>query len=269
MSELRFEFGRNWKSFSKSLDEERIRSSVINLQRLLQEDDLKGKTFLDVGSGSGLSSVAAAKLGARLFSFDYDKNSVDSTRQNLSQYCKGGSYEVQQGSAINPEYMTKLGHFDVVYSWGVLHHTGEMWNGIDLASKCVKPGGKFALAIYNDQGGASNRWKSIKKTYVNLPGFLQLGLVLFVATYFEVRSSLIRLIRMQNPLPFKDWASRKDDRGMSVWHDLVDWVGGYPFEVAKPDEIFVFLKDRGFQLESMKTCGGGHGCNEFLFTKID
>ena len=54
-------------------------------------------------------------------------------------------------------------------------------------------------------------------------------------------------------------------RGMSYWHDLIDWIGGYPFEVAKPEQVFEFMRLRGFQLERLKTCGGGLGCNEFVF----
>jgi len=92
-------------------------------------------------------------------------------------------------------------------------------------------------------------------------------LVFLVGGYIELRSCLIRLIRGQNPLPFKDWQKRKADRGMSVWHDLKDWIGGYPFEVAKPEAIFEFLRVRDFKLEGLTTCAGGHGCNEFLFVR--
>lgn len=91
------------------------------------------------------------------------------------------------------------------------------------------------------------------------------AIVIGTGLFFELRSAAIRLIRMQNPLPFKDWATRKNHRGMSVWHDLVDWVGGYPFEVAKPEEVFHYCKLRGFTLESLTTNGGGLGCNEYLF----
>ncbi len=52
---------------------------------------------------------------------------------------------------------------------------------------------------------------------------------------------------------------------MSPWRDVVDWVVGYPFEVAKPDDLFDFFSVRGFQLERLKTCAGGHGCNELIF----
>jgi 2-polyprenyl-6-hydroxyphenyl methylase/3-demethylubiquinone-9 3-methyltransferase len=54
---------------------------------------------------------------------------------------------------------------------------------------------------------------------------------------------------------------------MSPWRDVVDWVGGYPFEVARPEEIFEFFKSKGLVLGKFKTCGGGHGCNEFVFEK--
>lgn len=267
MSDLRFKFGKNWKAFSKTLNEVKIQASIINVSCLLGEESLSGKSFLDIGCGSGLSSLAAIRLGAKVRGFDYDQDSVEAAQSNLTSFAENDDWTISSGSVLDEEYMSSLGKFDVVYSWGVLHHTGNMWPGIDLASKAVKEGGKFALAIYNDQGGASNRWKSVKRAYVKSPFFIQFLIALFFAIFFESRAFLIRLVRLQNPLPFSDWNKRKLDRGMSVWHDVVDWVGGYPFEVAKPEEIFGFLYDRGFTLEGMYTCGGGQGCNEFLFLK--
>lgn len=136
-----------------------------------------------------------------------------------------------------------------------------------MAGSLVADGGRIFIAIYNNQGGASRRWASLKSLYNRSPRPVRWLLVLGVGFFFEVRSALIRLCRLQNPLPFKDWAKRREDRGMSVWHDLVDWVGGYPFEVAKPEEIFNFFKKRGFILTQLKTCGGGLGCNEYVFVK--
>ena len=267
MSDLRFEFGRNWKAFSRSIDEQRIESSISNLKALLQEECLDGRSFLDIGCGSGLSSVAAVRMGAQVHGFDYDQNSVDASLDNLSRFCKGKGWKVEQGSALDKQYMESLGAFDVVYSWGVLHHTGKMWVGIDEAAQRVKAGGKLALAIYNDQGGASRRWHGLKKTYVKSPAVIRFLIVLLAALFFEGRAALVRLVRLQNPLPFSDWRKRREERGMAIWHDLVDWVGGYPFEVAKPEEVFDFLRSRGFRLEGIRTCAGGHGCNEFLFSK--
>jgi 2-polyprenyl-6-hydroxyphenyl methylase/3-demethylubiquinone-9 3-methyltransferase len=54
---------------------------------------------------------------------------------------------------------------------------------------------------------------------------------------------------------------------MSIYRDVVDWIGGFPFETAKPETIFRFYRDRGFVLEELTTCGSRHGCNEFVFRK--
>jgi hypothetical protein len=54
---------------------------------------------------------------------------------------------------------------------------------------------------------------------------------------------------------------------MSPWRDLIDWVGGYPFEVAKPEAILDFYLRRGFTLKRLVTCGGSLGCNEYVFVR--
>src|SRR3546814_13671741 len=111
--------------------------------------------------------------------------------------------------------------------------------------------------MYKDRGGASRRWAAIKRVYVRGGPVVRAILVAGVGVFFELRAALIRAMRLQNPLPFKDWRKRREDRGMSIWHDLVDWVGGYPFEVARPEEVLHFLRDRGFTLIGLKTCPGG------------
>jgi 2-polyprenyl-6-hydroxyphenyl methylase/3-demethylubiquinone-9 3-methyltransferase len=162
-----------------------------------------------------------------------------------------------------------LGRFDVVYSWGVLHHTGEMRRGIDLASHCVARGGLFVIAIYHDQGGASRRWAWIKRAYHGLPSGLRPIWVGLVATIYETKFALARLLSGRNPLPFADWRAKRADRGMSVWHDWVDWVGGWPFEVSSPDDIINPLAASGFHLVRLRTVGGGWGCNEYVFRRSD
>lgn len=52
---------------------------------------------------------------------------------------------------------------------------------------------------------------------------------------------------------------------MSRWRDVVDWIGGYPFEVAKPKEIFRFYRDRRYRLRELITCGRGFGFNQYVF----
>lgn len=266
----RFAFGENWRAFLSSLDEDRILEAVKSIQSRLGTDSLVGKRFLDIGSGSGLFSLASHRLGADVVSIDYDLDSVRCTEELRRRYAPDSSHWlVQQGSVLDHQRMQSLGSFDIVYSWGVLHHTGEMDRAIANAAEATNVGGQLLIAIYNDQGGASRRWLRIKKLYNRLPVFCRPALVLVVATWYELKFSLARLMRLQNPLPFKDWKAKRNDRGMSAWHDWVDWVGGLPFEVAKPEAIIVPLRKRGFVLEDLKTVGSGWGCNEYVFRKAE
>jgi len=264
-----FSFGANWQSFvNKALTPERINDAVDSLRSFFGVNDLEGRTFLDVGCGSGLFSFAARKLGAKVHSFDLDPLSVACTMELKSRcFPEDEKWTIDQGNVLDVNYLSSLGQFDLVYAWGVLHHTVAMWRALENVIPLVAGGGKLYISIYNDQGDASRRWAALKKFYNQSPKPVQACIVLGIGALWLIRSSLVRLIRFQNPLPFKEWGREKRNRGMSVWNDLVDWVGGYPFEVAKPEEIFDFFSERGFVLSRLKTRGGKSGCNEFLFLR--
>jgi len=264
-SGARFRFGENWSRFLRVLDDERIAEAERSLDEMLSADDLEGRSFLDVGSGSGLFSLAARRLGARVHSFDYDAQSVACTAElRRRNDPRDTDWKVEQGSILDERYLESLGTFDVVYSWGVLHHTGALWRACENAARLVRPGGRLFIAIYNDQGAWSSRWRAIKKLYCSGAA----GRATVCATCipaFVLRGLAADLLWRRNPLT--RYAEYRRKRGMSVVRDWIDWLGGYPFEVAKPEEVFEFFGSRGFELRKLKTCGGTVGCNEFVFAR--
>ncbi|MDE2235453.1 MAG: class I SAM-dependent methyltransferase [Gammaproteobacteria bacterium] len=237
---------------------------------MLGMDSLAGKSFIDVGSGSGLFSLAARQLGARVRSFDYDPSSVACAQILRERFYKNDTdWVIEEGSALDANYMQKLGRHDIVYSWGVLHHTGDMWKALANVGELVADKGLLFIAIYNDQGGWSRRWRKLKQIYNRLPAVLRIPYLLLVMGIRELRSLLGSVIRL-HPLQYIHYWTRyasHSGRGMSRWRDMVDWMGGYPFEVAKPEEIFKFYRDRGFQLVELATCSGGLGCNQYVFRR--
>ena len=265
--EVRFKFGKNWSLFLKMLDECRIQEAETSLKKALGRSDLQGLRFLDVGSGSGLFSLAARRLGAEVHSFDYDLQSVACTVSLKERFFPNDPlWTVEQGSALDKSYLNTLGEFDILYSWGVLHHTGNMAQAFENVSDMVKPGGYLFISIYNDQGGASRRWTWVKRTY-NESGML-VRCILSIYTLF--RQWTITFVKdfFKTGNFLKTWYNYAlNNRGMSAYHDLIDWVGGYPFEVAKPEQVFEFFKEKKFSLLFLKTCAGGLGCNEFVFQR--
>ena len=263
-----FAFGRNWQRFVRLLDEDRIVATETYLRRMLEVDRLDGVRFLDIGSGSGLFSLAARRLGARVHSFDYDPSSVACTAELRRRYFPDDSqWAVVEGSALDADYVRSLGQFDVVYSWGVLHHTGRMWQALENAALPVAPGGKLFIAIYNDMGTQSTRWRAIKRTYNALPRPLRVPFTMLVIAPEEAKAVARSVLALRPGQYIQSWTAYNRRRGMSRWHDIVDWVGGYPYEVAKPEEIFNFYRAKGFTLTRLKCGGVGLGCNEFVFLR--
>lgn len=260
----RFAFGDNWQRFLASLTQEKIDLARTSLTDWL--GDISGKTFIDIGSGSGLSSLAAHQLGARVTSFDYDPQSVACTLELRHRYASDDPcWKVTTGSALDDVFLASLGHFDIAYSWGVLHHTGDLWAALKKVPRLVVNDGIVFISIYNDQGAASRQWVKVKRRFNSSGPVGRAALIVGVDAYFHVRRapSVLRSLMLLR-LPQREQARA---RGMDRRHDLVDWVGGYPFEVARPEEVFDLFREEGFILERLKTCGGGLGCNEYRFTR--
>ncbi len=263
--EAHFEFGENWTSYAKTIDQKRIDLAIEGIKKLFPRG-LAGRTFLDIGCGSGLHSFAALSLGAAsVLAIDIDENSVSTTRALLSDRAANSKWDTKIVSIFDAS-ANELGHFDVVYSWGVLHHTGDMWRAIDCATKFVSLGGQFAIAIYSATA-CDNIWKAEKRYYARAPRSIQWTIrQAYIAAFLTART----LRSWESPMArMRNYPKM---RGMNFSHDVHDWLGGYPYETATATEIhdrvcnMGFTEERSFRLP--KTLGlFGSGCHEFVFKK--
>lgn len=255
--DARFAFGANWRRFLRLVDEERIAAAERSLREMLSVEHLGGRRFLDVGCGSGLFGLAARRLGATVRAFDYDPQSVACAQRLRRRFAPDDPlWTIERGSVLDAEYLRALGPFDVVYAWGVLHHTGDLRQAMEKVLLPLAPGGRLAISLYNDQGWRSRYWRRVKQTYqrgrIARGAMVAVHAPLLLAPRFAARLATGRL---------------KLERGMSLWHDLIDWLGGYPFEVARPDDVVAFYESRGLSLVGQKLCGQRLGCNEFVFAR--
>ena len=264
----RFAFGENWKSFLAGLDDVRIAEAEKSLQWLLGRERLDGLRFLDIGSGSGLSSLAARRLGAAVRSFDHDVQSVECTTALRARFfADDANWIVERGSVLDGDYLAKLGRFDVVYSWGVLHHTGAMHEAIKNASRLVAPGGLFVVALYR-KTRLCWFWTLEKRWYCKASTRAQA----------VARGAYVALMRLAFTLLGRDFnahvANYRSKRGMNYIHDVHDWLGGYPYESIRPADVARDLGGLGFapvrsKVQLYSTGLFGSGCDEYVFRRVD
>lgn len=252
-----FDFGLNWEQFSeRRLEPESLLIAIRSLQTLLERDNLHGLSVLDIGCGSGLFAIAAHELGAaKVVGIDIDPRCIVVSEQNLKRLSTNASVAFRRASVLDQRDLALLGMFDLVYAWGSLHHTGAMWEAIGNAAKQISPQGTLVLAIYNKHT-TSPLWKRIKWLYNHVPNLCQRIMTIFFAGLIYVAKFLAT---GRNPL--------RKERGMDFWHDVIDWVGGYPYEYATSSEVESFMKARGFALRRHVPAQVPTGCNEFVFER--
>ncbi len=254
---IAFNFGKNWRRFSENvMDNHRLEMASNSLKELIGQEKIKGSTFLDIGCGSGIFAIAASLAGAqKAIGIDISKESIEASISNKERFASQNTIDFFHKSVFDDDIL-QMGKFDIVYSWGVLHHTSNMWKSIDIASKLVAPHSLFVIAIYNKHW-SSGIWKVIKRFYNAVPKFIQLPMVWIF--YFIIAAAKLIVTRKN---PFK-----KKKRGMSFYYDVIDWVGGYPYEYATKEQMINHLKKTGFKCIKFVKAAVPTGCNEFVFLK--
>jgi SAM-dependent methyltransferase len=257
-----FDFGKNWADYAKTLTPEKLAQAKAGLLALLPAEDWMGKSVLDIGCGSGVHAAAMTHLGIqKLTCVDYDPHSVATTVQVLRGSGQPNvDFSAQQADILSWKTAEK---FQIVYSWGVLHHTGNMWKAITNAADLVAPKGKFVIAIYH-KTPLCGAWRRVKWLYTYSP----LPIKWLLNGFFYVFFYALALI-MSGKSP------AAGERGMNWWHDVKDWIGGYPYESATPEEITQFTEGLGFRLVRTRhaepyTASGiaGSGCAEYVFERL-
>jgi len=263
-AEQRFEFGKNWLDFiQKDYDQDKVEISKNHILKFLERENLNGMTFLDIGCGSGLHSIAAIQAGAKwVHSFDYDPDSVAATRYVQSQAGNPINWTIAQGSVLDDAFMEQMQLYDIVYSWGVLHHTGNVWHATRNAAHLVKPGGLFYIALYSADmqiNPSPQFWLGVKRKYVSSGWLKRRYMDLWYVWRFQMNCNPFLL-----PLFLKGMREHKKNRGMNIFTDIRDWLGGWPMEFVYDADVIKFCEYFGFKSKKIKT---GEACTEFLFIR--
>lgn len=255
-----FDFGENWKNYSKNaISNKRVEQAKVDFSNLLEGIDIYKKTFLDIGFGQGLSLQIATELGAKTIGCDINPKCKSILRQNQKFFKKNQNIDIPiiLGSILDPKTINEIKsnerYFDIVHSWGVLHHTGKMWDALKIASELVASSGYLIIAIYN-KNKVSNIWLIIKKIYNKVPIFLKKMMLYSYLPLLYIRSL------------FSKTKDKEKSRGMNIYYDAVDWLGGYPYEFASKQEIVGFF-DKEFELIKLIPTWGFSGCNQYVFKR--
>jgi 2-polyprenyl-6-hydroxyphenyl methylase/3-demethylubiquinone-9 3-methyltransferase len=264
-TKMQFDFGENWDNFSTdALTHESLQEAHLAFLQLMEGIELTDKRFLDIGFGQGLSLLNAGVLGAKIVGCDINPRCADVLLKNQALFPELADKKIPilVGSILDSSMIAKLRQeshgqdYDIVHSWGVLHHTGKMMSAIDNACSLVQANGFLILALYNKHW-SSKAWLFIKWTYCHLPGVMQRFMIKLM---YPVIFAAKLFVTGKNPL--------SQNRGMDFYYDVVDWVGGYPYEYIDPDDFIQVMNSKGFSCLRKIDPAVPTGCVEFVFQKV-
>ncbi len=259
---MQFDFGKNWIEFAnKALTPARIEAARADFISLFQGIPLQGKSFLDIGFGQGLSLLFAAEQGAHAYGNDINPKCAEALARTKSLLGNANKVPVVIGSVLVDSIVGRLrgasggAGFDIVHSWGVLHHTGNMRRAFRNTAALVKPEGHLVIAIYN-RHWSSPLWRAIKWGYCKAPSWIKKAMI---GAFVPIIALAKFAVTGSNPL--------RQERGMDFYYNVIDWVGGYPYEYASCSELVRMVENLGFRCIRQVDAKVPTGCNEFVFRK--
>jgi 2-polyprenyl-6-hydroxyphenyl methylase/3-demethylubiquinone-9 3-methyltransferase len=255
-----FAFGKNWQNYARyALTRARIEHARQAFQKLYASIDLHGKTFLDIGFGQGLALFFAREMGADVLGIDSDADNLVSCQHTSVFFQDQQIPHIRVASILDPAFVQEQlqrGQCDIVHAWGVLHHTGDMWQALYHAIQLVKDGGYLMIAIYNAHW-SSPIWRLIKWSYNYAPDIVQQMLIVL---FYPIIYCAKWIVTGTNP--------KRKERGMDFFYDVVDWVGGYPYEYASIETIQQHMCQQNFTCIRVIPAQVPTGCNQFVFKKL-
>ena len=275
-SEGKFSFGINWTDFAKNKVDENIVSTHVNdalghllrMPGFLSAKPLEGKRVIDIGCGSGLSSLSFYENGCRdITSFDVNEDSIKATNIIKERFCNDESnlkWSIKEGSILDENLVSDLRSqekYDLVYSWGVLHHTGDMRKAIDNTLSLCQSGSILWMALYIkvDQPDGEEIYQNDLKLKIKFNEASE-------ETKKEMIVSRLKKVFGNNPAT---WTRPYDNRGMTPINDVTDWLGGYPYEVARAKDIKRLLEANGFSEIEVLNENRASGTNViYIYQKI-
>jgi len=223
-----FAFGKNWALYAAKVTEAELAEAERGLVRLLGPAGLATQRFLDIGCGSGLHAVAALRLGAReVIAVDLDPESVRTSEEVLRRFAPEGAAWHVLAADVFDLTPGAFGTFDIVYSWGVLHHTGNLERALASAAALVGPNGRLVLALYR-RTWLDAFWRVEKRWYAHASDKSQA----------RARSVYLALFRLRMAMLGKNFAeyvrTYRSNRGMDYYHDVHDWMGAGRMRRSSP-----------------------------------
>ena len=218
-AEVIFSFGRNWLDFvNHSLDDRKMEIAYHFLLKYLPADE-------------------------------YGIQAAETVKQKFSSLIpEHARWNIFRGSILDDALVNSMKEKgDIVYSWGVLHHTGSMYEALKNAMTFVNPQGYLIIAIYN-KAPYSGLWVKCKKIYNKSPRFLKLLYVYATVLLIYLERLLLSVKAAASGEQRPDCKGNDDYRGMSLFYNIIDWLGGFPYEYASFDEIKNFVENEGFEL---------------------